>query len=601
MIRKVLLPTALLCINSVSALELDTQQVTGQLFSQVIAEQAFAVEVLERADIELLPVQNINDALEWVSGIDVRQRGGFGSQADIGIRGAGYEQTLVLLDGVRLNNPQSGHHNFDIPVLLEDLERIEVVRGPGAAQYGPNGNAGVINLVTRKSVNTDNGRSTKASIAGGSYGYGRAALALGKTDGKFSQFASGLYQRADTYLSGYELDNETKQGSYRAVYQGDKSSTLFSVGYMDKAFGAQGFYAPAANRANETGKQLHTYLTHEQRFNNQQKIDLALNYHQHEDKFYYLTFAPSDHETEAFQARIRLHANQNISLGYEFNEEQVDSNKVLLGNKHKRNYDSVFTYGHYDLSFIQVAGSLSYLTYKDGDSYTLPVVGLVLPLGQQKLYANAGRSVRVPNMNDLFMNKNPDFGNPAIKPEETDSVEFGTRLNLGGVLTRLAVFKRETTNAIDFTRTNAEITNGDPFTARNIESIDTKGVDIELDATGLLAQYRFQKASLSYTRLWQDFENSFPEARYSKSQLEHQAVLNLAYQIIPKLSLTSLYKYETRYNQDEYFIWDLGLKQKNDNWYWAVSAANILNEKYVDSGYIQSPGTTARFEIGLEF
>lgn len=601
MLRKALLPTALLCINSVSALELDTQQVSGQLFTQEVAEQAFAIEVLERADIELLPVQNISDALEWVSGIDVRQRGGFGSQADIGIRGAGYEQTLVLIDGVRLNHPQSGHHNFDIPVALEDLERIEVVRGPGAAQYGPNGNAGVINLVTRKSVNTDNGRSAKASIAGGSYGYGRAMVSLGKTEGKVSQFVSGVYQRADTYLSGYELDNETKQGSYRAVYQGEKNSTVFGAGYMNKAFGAQGFYGPAADRANEKGSQWQTYLTHEHRFNSQQKIDIALNYHQHEDQFYYLTYMPSDHETTAFQARIRMHANQNLSLGYEFNEEEVDSNKVIQGNKHRRNYDSLFAYGHYDLNLVQVAGSLSYLTYKDGESYTLPVVGLVLPIGQQQLYANAGRSVRVPTMNDMFMNKNPDFGNPAIKPEETDSYELGARLNLAGVLTRLAVFKRETTNAIDFTRTNAEITNGDPFTARNIESIDTKGMDIELDATGLLAQYRFQKASLSYTRLLQDFENSFPEARYSKSQLEHQAVLNVAYQIIPKLSLTSLYKYETRYNQDGYFIWDLGLKQKNDNWHWALSAANILNEKYVDSGYIQSPGTTARFEVGLEF
>lgn len=601
MLRKALLPAALLCAHSAFALELDIQQVSGQLFNQEVAEQAFAVEVLDRNDIALLPVQNISDALEWVSGIDVRQRGGFGSQADIGIRGAGYEQTLVLLDGVRLNHPQSGHHNFDIPVVLEDLERIEVVRGPGAAQYGPNGNAGVINLVTRKSVDTDNGRTASISVAGGSYGYGRAAFTVGKTEGKVSQFASGLYQRADTYLSGYELDNETKQGSYRAVYQADKNTTVFGAGYLKKAFGAQGFYGPATDRADEDGSQWQTYVTHEHRFNAQQKADVALNYHQHQDTFQYLTSLASDHETKAFQARIRLHANQNISLGYEYNEEKVDSNKLQMGNKHNRNYDSVFAYGHYDLNTIQVAASLSYLTYKDGDSYTLPVLGVVLPFGQQQLYANAGRSVRVPTMNDMFMNKNPDMGNPDVKPEETDSYELGARLNLAGVLTRLAVFKRETTNAIDFTRTAAEITAGDRFTARNIESIDTKGIDIEFDVTGLLARYKFQKASLSYTRLWQDFENSYPEARYSKSQLEHQVVLNTAYQIIPGLSLTSLYKYETRYDQDGYFIWDIGLKQKIDSWHWALSAANILNEKYVDSGYIQSPGTTAMLEIGVGF
>src|SRR5690554_7237575 len=97
MFRKALLPAILACVHSASAIELETQQVSGQLFTQQVAEQAFAVEVLDRSDIELLPVQNVMAALEWVSGVDVRQRGGFGTQADIGIRGAGYEQTLVLL------------------------------------------------------------------------------------------------------------------------------------------------------------------------------------------------------------------------------------------------------------------------------------------------------------------------------------------------------------------------------------------------------------------------------------------------------------------------------------------------------------------------
>lgn len=600
MFRKALLPAILACVHSASAIELETQQVSGQLFTQQVAEQAFAVEVLDRSDIELLPVQNVMDALEWVSGVDVRQRGGFGTQADIGIRGAGYEQTLVLLDGVRLNHPQTGHHNFDIPVVLEDIERIEVVRGPGAAQYGPNGNAGVINLVTRKTVDTETGRNARASLAGGSYGYGRAMLSLAKIEGKLSHFANGSFQRADTYLSGHELDNETTQGNYRLSYQGDKNSTLFSIGYMDKAFGAQGFYGPANVRANETGEQFHTYLTHEHRFNNTQKVDLALNYHEHKDKFYYSTYLPSDHETKAYQARVRFHANQHFSIGYEYNKEKIDSNKII-GNTHDRDFDSFFAYSSYDLGPMQLAGSLSYLTYGSGDSYTLPVLGLVIPVGQHQLYANAGRSVRVPNMNDMYMDRNPDYGNPAIKPEETDSVELGARLNVAGVLMRIALFNRDTSNAIDFTRTQAEISSGTAFTARNIESIDTNGLDVEFDVTGLLAEYNIKKATLSYTRLWQDFTNSYPEARYSKSQLEHQAVLNMAYQLAPKLSITSLYKYETRYNQDGYYIWDLGLKQKNNNWHWALSAANILNEKYVDSGYIQSPGTTARFEVGLEF
>src|SRR5690606_14712771 len=225
--------------SSASALQLDTQRVSGQLFANTIAEQAFAVEVLERSDIELLPVTNIADALEWVTGLDVRQRGSSGTQVDLGIRGAGYEQTLILLDGVRMNDPQTGHHNFNIPVALEDIERIEVVRGPGAGQYGPNGNAGVINLVTRKAITTENSRQAGVKLEAGSYEYLRGVLSLAKTEGKWSHFVSGQQQESDTYISGSDLGYKTRQGNFRLSYQGEQHSTVFGLGYQDKEFGAQ--------------------------------------------------------------------------------------------------------------------------------------------------------------------------------------------------------------------------------------------------------------------------------------------------------------------------------------------------------------------------
>lgn len=597
------LALAILLASQAQAIELETQQITGQLFSQQIAEQAFAVETLTRDDIEQMPVQNISDLLEWVTGVDVRQRGGFYSQADVGIRGASYEQTLILLDGIRQNHPQTGHHTFDLPIAMEDIERVEVVRGPGAGQYGPNGNAGVINFVTRKSVDTETGRNAKLNISGGSYGYGRAAAALAKTEGNISQFANVTYQRSDTYLSGANLGTETEQGNYRVVRQTGADTTVFSANYMKKQLGAQGYYGPASAWAAERAKQWMIYLTHEHRFNEKQSFDVALNYHNHHDNFWYgaPTADPSNHWVDSYQARLRFNANQHISLGYEYNREEIDTNTALNGNKHERDYHSVFTYGHYDWQWLQVSGSLSYLDYSDGDDYILPVLGFVVPFGQHHLYFNAGQSVRVPTLNDLYLNQPTNKGNPDIKPEKTNSAEIGTRLNLNGLQTRLAVFMRDTKNAIDFTQTADEAAAGAVYTARNVEKIETQGMDIEFDATALLAEKGFNKASLSYTRLWQDLTNSFTNAKYTKQQLEHQAVLNLSYRLTRNLSVSTLYKYESRYDEQDYFVWDIGLKQKFENWHWGLSAANILNEKYVDSGFIQAPGTTARFDLGLEF
>ena len=604
MFKKAVLPLAIMFVSSAQSLELDTQRVTGQLFNQDIVSSAFAVETLSRDDIAQMPVQNIADVLEWVAGVDVRQRGGFYSQTDVSIRGAGYEQTLILLDGIRQNHPQTGHHTFDLPIALEDIERIEVVRGPGAGQYGPNGNAGVINFVTRKQVDSDTGRNAKLNISGGSYGYGRAALALAKTEGAYSQFANGTYQRSDSYLSGAELDTEMEQGNYRAVRHTDTDTTVFSANYMKKQFGAQGFYGPATAWARERAKQWMTYLTHEHRFNSEQSMDVALSYHNHHDNFWYgaPTATPSNHWVDSYQARIRFNANRFVSLGYEYNQEKIDSNTVLNGSKHSRDYQSLFGYGHYDLGVLQFSGSLSYLDYKDGDSFTLHVLGAVLPFGQHHLYLNAGQSVRVPTLNDLYLNQATNKGNPTLEPEKTNSLELGTRLNLAGVQTRLAVFERDTKNAIDFTQTAAEVSSGVIYyTARNIEKIETQGLDVEFDVTSLLAAHGFNKASLSYTRLWQDISNAYAKAKYTKEQLEHQAVLNLSYRLPGKLMLSSLYKYESRYDQQDYFIWDIGLKQSFEHWHWGLSGANILNEKYIDSGFIQAPGTTARFDLGWEF
>ena len=591
------------------ALRLDTQRVSGQLFANTIAEQAFAVEVLERSDIDLLPVTNIADALEWVTGLDVRQRGS-GHSVNLSIRGGGHEQTLIMIDGVRMNDPQTGHHNFNLPVVLEDIERIEVVRGPGAGQYGPNGNAGVINLVTRKAVTTESGRQAGVKLEAGSYEYLRGVLSLAKTEGKWSHFVSGQQQESDPYISGADLGYKVRQGNYRMSYQADRYNTVLGVGYLDKDFGAQGFFgtSPAARDipSSENSIQRHAYVTHDHTVVNDQSVDLAISYRQHTDRFFYPGFAPFEHETNALQARIRYRLGESLVAGYEFNQEDIESSSIV-GNEHERDYSSVFLYGSHDLGKAQLAASLSWLEYNDSDSYTLPVLGLALPLGTHQLYLNGGRSIRVPTMNDLYLNQPRNKGNPLVKPEKTTSAEIGARLNLVGVQTRIGAFVRETEDAIDFTRTQEDADNNIAyFKARNVEKIDTQGVETELDATGVLAEYGFQKATLGFTWMDHDIPNQYLDARYTKLQLVRQATLGLAYGLMDGLVLSSQYKYEERDNQEGFILWDLGLKKRYDTWHWQVGIDNALDESYIDNGSVElgsleSPGRTFRFEIAAGF
>src|SRR6188768_4523450 len=121
--------------------------------------------VITRQQIEALPVHSIADVLRLASSIDVRARGERGVQTDFSARGAGFGQMLVLVDGVRINDTQSGHHNGDIPVPLQSVERIEVLYGPGSSLFGADAFGGTVNVITRRGA-----EPPSLVVQGGSFG-----------------------------------------------------------------------------------------------------------------------------------------------------------------------------------------------------------------------------------------------------------------------------------------------------------------------------------------------------------------------------------------------------------------------------------------------
>src|SRR5687768_7968437 len=135
---------------------------------------ARSVQVLNREQIEKLPVRSVADLIGYASSVEVRSRGPMGIQSDFSVRGAGFGQTLVLVNGIRINNTQSGHHNADFPVLLDDIERIEILNGPGSSLYGADAFGGTINIITR-----DPGSRTRVEVAGRQHGFASGAARLG--------------------------------------------------------------------------------------------------------------------------------------------------------------------------------------------------------------------------------------------------------------------------------------------------------------------------------------------------------------------------------------------------------------------------------------
>ena len=580
--------------------ELDTQVVSGRLYADPVAAAAFNVTVLEQSDLQLLPVNNIIDALEYVSGIDVRKRGIAGIQADVGIRGSTYEQTLVLLDGVRMNDPQTGHHNFDLPIAFEDIERIEIVKGPGAAQYGPSSNGGVINVVSRKEITTDTGRKAKVNVQRGSYDYERYALSLAKTEGAYSQFLSGYHAASDTYIRDEALDSRQGQGSYRVVHQGENTTTQVAFGYIEKDFGAYRFYVPTEAASTESTSQRHGYGIHQYRLANGSQLEASLNWRNHFDSYRYLpTSAASEHETEAMQTRLTFTQGALIT-GLEYNQENMDSNR---DGRQARHFTSAFAnYKQLIGNNVSVTGNISYLDYDSDKQHFLPVVGIDALVSENiEVYANAGQAVRTPTLNDLYLNMSSNMGDPDLKLEKTNSAEIGMRMNSSDVNVEVSVFYKDTRDAIDFTKNQSEVDASSAYIARNYGNNETKGFDVEFDASAFAAlRMGMNTLKLTHTRLVQTIETDLAVLKNTDGQLENQTALHAGFDFYNNYSLLSTYKYESRFNSEDYEILDLRLAYQDDNLTLALEGSNLLDAEYIDAGFVEVAGPAIILELGYQ-
>jgi iron complex outermembrane receptor protein len=153
----------------------DTVTVTATRVAVPWGESGRSVEVLTGDEIEAHGVRSVPELLQLFPGLDVRRRGVHGVQADLSVRGGSFEQVLVLVDGVPVNNPQTGHHTLDLPVPVEAIERVEVLYGPGSALYGANAAGGVVQIFTKAGEEARDGRKGGALRVDGSIEVGGSA------------------------------------------------------------------------------------------------------------------------------------------------------------------------------------------------------------------------------------------------------------------------------------------------------------------------------------------------------------------------------------------------------------------------------------------
>ncbi len=408
--------------------------------------------VISSDEIAALQVNAISELLETVSSLTLTERGTPGSQADLSIRGASPEGVLLLINGIRAQDPQTGHFLMDIPLDIDTVERVEILAGGGSTLYGSDASGGIVNIVTR----TDG--SQGGGLSFGSFGGRRASGTLSAGEGKGAFTAGARWGRSDGDAEGTDLEYSGADVSGR--WNDEHWNVRWNAGVAEKRFGAQGFYGDYPS--------FEEVMTLQAGVNALRTIDefsvvrLRLGGRGHRDEFTLIRSNPGYYRNTHFNRGITvggeysrvLRGHGSLVLGAEAERIGITSGK--LGN---RSDGSAALYGEYSGKFQRNEYSLSLrLDRGYGNERVIsPGVGVQIPLsGPYRLRMRLDRSFRVPTYTERFYNDPANRGNPDLHAEHSTSAEAGLNRDTARSSAGASLFATRASRVIDWVRDPGE-------------------------------------------------------------------------------------------------------------------------------------------------
>ena len=562
--------------------------VTAGMVPVSVSEVPRSVSIISQEDIQNSPVQNLQDLLSYVPELDVRARGLEGVQADVSIRGGSFEQTLILLDGVKLNDPQTGHHNMNLPVNMNDIDRIEILKGQASSIYGPNALAGVINFITKKANNSE----LSANLSGGSFGFFNGGLSVHVPYVESDNMLSISKTKSDGYSHNTNFDITTFY--YKTNVPFSKGSANVVVGYTDKSFGANGFYTPIFPNQWEQTKTLLVSSGADYSFG---QIKLIPKVFWRSNQDHYLldytnpVFYMNDHKTNSYGAELRSVFFTNIGsieLGGDLNFDNINSSNLGIHNRREGGTSAEYVASPIE-SFKLLLNGFAY-NYDNYGWKFIPGIDLVYKVSNNfNCYSSFGKSFRIPTYTELYYSSPVQKGNALLQPEEAITYEAGANYNAPSFSGNLSLFSRNGKNLIDWAKGINDI-NG-KYLAQNIAAINTYGIDMGISYHPPLNNDSYlKKISLNYTYLKSDFNETNLLSQYILELLRHQFIAEITQSAPLDIIFNWAFRYENRYNFDSYFITDLKLSRSFNNFDLSLSALNLFNKSYMDISGIPLPG-----------
>ena len=587
---------------AVGGLQLDEVNVTGTATQS--AAMARQVMTLSRPQIAALPAtMSVTQLLATLPGLDVRERGAAGVQADIAIHGCTADQTIVLLNGVNLTDPQTGHYSMNLPLRTEDIERIEVYE---STPQGLGAYAGVVNILTRTADTTE----IDAALQAGEYGLFRPGIGARIAKGKLRMAYSGEYNQSTGYATNtdYRIANIFAHGSY--------GHWMWQGGVQMKNAGANSFYSLAYPNQFDATRMLFVSGSYHGKVAAHWRIDADLSYRAHYDRFelFRTTEADDDilvpawytghnrHWTHSLSGDVKASFLSRIgttSIGVTTQEVLLRSNTLGNHNRLTAHYYVQQTFHLTNWSLSLLAGGTSNTAFRADWSYAVDLS--YRPASWVSLFAHTSRALRLPTFTDLYYTSKTQVGDASLKAEHAYKVSAGAdfhhawqNMSLEG---RLSAYYRNGRDVIDWICLPTEIT----WHAANHTLLHSWGCDarVVLRAQRPIGGF-LRSVSAGYSYADTDKAADGYLSKYALDYLQHHAYCQLEHTIWRRIgaswSLHFRQRSGTYTDRDDIICTYRPVWLLNGSIFWqgkqlriALECRNMANQTYYDYGGILQP------------
>jgi len=645
-------------------IDIDEIVVTSKRSPVVYSKLSRIVNDFSEDELSNIPVGNMEEALAHLPGIDIKQRGPEGVQADLSIRGGSFDQNLVMLNGINMSDPQTGHFALNFPIDLFAVKKIEVLKGSGSRVFGPNAYSGVLNVIT-KPADTNH---IRLKLKGGENAFYKATVNSNFSKGPLSTMLSLSRSASGGYIKNtdFNINNLYLQSQYNL-----KSGLLdFQFGYSNKSFGAQGFYTPQYPSQFEENEVYFSALSLEVKTSSL-NFSSSVYWRRHEDRFelfresdkwyqrkgdYFIKgtndtakFTPgiykdwnyysghNYHMTDVYGAKINTDFRTILgqtSVGVDFRSENIWSNTLgtpmndtlTVPNEPHGSFtksytrtviNSYFEHTLYIRDFTLSAGFLGSWSNGFNNQWKIfPGVDASYNLTRQlKFYASANKSLRLPTFTDLFYEGPSNHGNPNLKPEKVQSYEVGSKWENNRFSTYTALFYSDADDVIAWV--DDEEGDGKKFKTENLTRLEKKGVEFQL-VYNFKAISFFDEASVNYTYIDQQKSTVAYSSKYSLNYLKHKLVVHTRMTPFQNVKINLSARYNDRnghfleYDQtnDKYlderaykpfWLFNGALKYFLNDWIFSLEATNLFNTNYHEMGNIEMPGRWLKIGVQRKF